>query len=193
MKHSLTLLSLTTALLCSSSIVLAKGADYRDNYRNNSYVNERHYDEKHHHKNNEMARVIHVEPIYTSVRVKTPHQHDCYRSSHQNSYTTTIAGGIIGGVIGNQFGKGSGKTALTVAGTLLGGSVGHDLNRDQSNYYKSQTTCQVSQHYRHEQRIDGYHVTYRYNGKQYSTEMEHHPGKYIPVNVSVVPTRQYHR
>jgi uncharacterized protein YcfJ len=145
------------------------------------------------------ARVINVDPIYRDVRISSP-ERECwdkpryrnYRSSN-DSYTSTIAGGIIGGVIGNQFGKGSGKTAMTVAGTLLGGSIGRDYNNNQAGYYDNGQQCHVTERYRTEQRLDGYRVTYKYNGKTYTTEMDHDPGRYIPVEVSVKPTQQNRR
>jgi len=40
--------------------------------------------------------------------------------------------------------------------------------------------------------MDGYNVTYRYQGRTYSTQMDHRPGKRIPVNVSVSPANSYY-
>jgi uncharacterized protein YcfJ len=34
----------------------------------------------------------------------------------------------------------------------------------------------------------GYLVDYKYNGRRYTTETDEHPGRYIPVNVSVRPS-----
>jgi uncharacterized protein YcfJ len=143
------------------------------------------------------ARVTHVEPIYRTMTVTRP-ERECWdeprrhHSGHQ-SYTSTIAGGLIGGVIGNQFGGGSGNTAMTIAGTLLGGSVGRDMgNRYRDVDYGYREQCQVvDRHYR-EQRIDGYEVSYRYHGRMYTTVMDHHPGKFIPVDVHVEPRRSYY-
>ena len=183
MKHLLATASLVSLLTLTSTTLLA--GDKRNRH------NEHRFDDT--------ARVTHVEPIYSTVRVATPYR-DCHNSYHRSdyhpreSYTTTIAGGIIGGVLGNQFGGGSGKTALTVAGTLLGGSIGRDLG------YQSQTTsrynrgddCRVSQRYHDEQRINSYRVTYRYHGQSYTTNMDHDPGKRLPVEVSVRPARHYY-
>lgn len=146
------------------------------------------------------ARVINVDPIYRNVRISSP-ERECwdepryrnYRSSN-DSYTSTIAGGIIGGVIGNQFGKGSGNKAMTVAGALLGGSMGRDYhNNSTGGYYDRGEQCRVTERYRTEERIDGYRVTYKYNGKTYTTTMDHDPGRYIPVDVSVRPANDSRR
>jgi len=152
---------------------------------------------KHHNSFKDSARVTHVEPLYTTIRVATP-QRDCYRPSNRRnshsskSYTSTIAGSIVGGVVGNQFGGGSGKKILTVAGALLGGSVGRDYSHrsSSSSYsnYNAREQCHVTQRYHQEERIDGYLVTYRYQGQSYTTEMDRHPGKRIPVEVSVPTT-----
>jgi uncharacterized protein YcfJ len=156
------------------------------------------------HAYSDTARVTHVQPIYKTVRVSSP-ERECWNEPHRynkhqrhtqnESYTAAIAGGIIGGVIGNQFGGGSGKKALTVAGALLGGSVGNDYKnhtRNYSNDYSNGEQCRVTNRYREEERLDGYRVTYKYNGKTYTTRMDHDPGRRIPVSVSVTPQSNYY-
>ncbi len=192
MKKLFVTAGFTTLLGLSSAAVLA-GDKHHQKYHDDNHYSERSYQEK--------ASVTHVEPLYTTVRVSTP-QRECYeRPQHrsdyrqQESYTGTIAGGLIGGVLGNQFGKGSGNTVMTIAGTLLGGSIGRDADRYSSQVnsgYDRGEECRITQHVHEEQRIDGYLVTYRYQGQTYSTEMDHHPGKHIPINVSVRPAHHYY-
>lgn len=184
MKKTITSLSLAGLLTLSSTAVLAD-----DNYR--------HYDRG----GQDRAKVTWVEPVYNEVRVTTPVR-ECYetRDYHrapQQSYTGTIAGGIIGGVIGNQFGGGSGQTAMTVAGALLGGSVGRDMSNqyrgaDYGRDYGYREQCDVSYRDHYEQQIEGYEVGYRYKGREYTTFMDHHPGKFIPVDVVAKPSRRYY-
>ena len=192
MKKLLVTVGLTSLLSLSSASVLAGDKHHQKDYHDN-YRSERSYQET--------ARVTHVEPLYTTVRVSVP-QRECYeRPQHRTeyrqreSYTSTIAGGLIGGVIGNQFGKGSGNTAMTIAGTLLGGSLGRDASgyssQINSNYDRGEE-CHITERVHEEQRIDGYLVTYRYQGQTHTTEMDHYPGKRIPVNVSVEPARRYY-
>ena len=150
------------------------------------------------------ARVLKVTPLYREVRVAVP-ERQCWEEQvvhHEpgrsyggyQSYTPHIIGGVAGGVVGNQFGKGSGKTLLTVAGALLGGSLGRDSARHHRSYSEpdrsyttNQTRCESRNSYRNEEREDGYEVEYRYNGRNYTTRMDHAPGKKIRVNVQVVP------
>lgn len=178
MKKTLIPLSMVTALAFTSTAVLA-GNGYRYND----------------HGGQDRAKVTHVEPIYHEIRVATPVR-ECYETRGQNnsgyhSYTGTIAGGIIGGVLGNQVGGGSGKKVMTVAGTLLGGSVGRDVTH--RNQYRDQgyrEQCHVSQRYHYKRQIEGYDVHYRYKGRNYMTFMDHHPGKFIPVDVIAKPAYQ---
>lgn len=181
MKNASTTLSILTTLALASTTAVAG-----DRYNDRDYRD---------YKHTEKARVTHVQPIYRSVTVTTP-ERECwdeprrYRDNHQ-SYTSTIAGGIIGGVIGSQFGGGNGKTALAVAGTLLGGSVGRDLEAKNRSYHTGyEEQCRVVHREHREQRIDGYEVSYRYHGNQYTTVMDHHPGKFIPVDVHVEPRQR---
>ncbi len=192
MKKLLVTAGLTTLLSLSSASVLAGDKHHKKDYHDN-YRSERSYQET--------ARVTHVEPLYTTVRVSVP-QRECYeRPQHRTeyrqreSYTSTIAGGLIGGVLGNQFGKGSGNTAMTIAGTLLGGSIGRDAggySSQMNSDYDRGEECHITERVHEEQRIDGYLVTYHYQGQTYTTEMDHYPGKRIPVNVSVEPARRYY-
>lgn len=163
------------------------------------YAGNEHYQAKNNFK--DTARVTHVEALYKTVRVSTP-QRECwqeqqYRPSQNQykSYTRTIAGGIVGGVVGNQFGGGNGKKIMTVAGALLGGSVGRDFNHKNSqpqSTYNTVEQCRVTDQYHEEERNDGYRVTYRYNRQSYTTYMDHHPGKRIPVEVSICPVKNYY-
>ncbi len=142
------------------------------------------------------ARVVSVKPIVRYVDVAVPrqqcheeqvpvHSADAYRSA-----TPMILGGIIGGVVGNTMGKGRGKDVATVAGTILGGSIGRDVgysSQPQQVHYETRTSCRTVNEYRQEERIDGYRVTYMYQGQRYVTRMAHDPGQRIRVRVSVQP------
>jgi len=195
MKNILITVGLTSVLSLASTGVMAAHGDRYD--RDEHYAHDRYQDYGKHNSRDEKARVTHVEPIYRMVTVTRPErecwdQPERYRKGHE-SYTSTIAGGLIGGVIGNQFGGGSGNTAMTIAGTLLGGSVGRDMgNRYHDTDYGYQEQCRVINRQHREQRIDGYEVSYRYQGRIYTTVMDHHPGKFIPVDVHVEPRRTYY-
>ncbi len=142
------------------------------------------------------AKVVSATPIYETVEINRPTQ-ECWdeRVVHRRSrsHTGTIAGGILGGVIGNQFGHGRGKAAMTVAGTLLGASVGRDISRDHGGrgYVTHERRCETVDHYVTEEQLVGYRVKYRYKGDIYRTRTDEHPGKRIPVEVSVKPANYY--
>lgn len=141
------------------------------------------------------ARVVDVDPIVRTVRVSTPRE-ECwdesvpvYYDEDYQSATPMILGGIVGGVVGNQFGGGRGKDVLTVAGTILGGSIGRDIAHQSRHRraYESrvETRCRTVEEYHEEERVEGYLVTYRYKGREYTTRMNHEPGKRIRVRVAV--------
>jgi len=172
-KHTATIVGI---LMFSTSTVMA---GHRDRVDGDVYFEE--------------ARVIRVDPIYTTVRVEIP-QEECYqqevRSPVYNNHSngTALVGGVIGGIVGHKLGHGKG--GATIAGTILGAAIGKSAGRDGDRYsehvsYEDRCTTRVS--YRTEERIDGYHVTYRYNGKVFTTRMDRHPGEQLSVRVQVSP------
>ena len=149
------------------------------------------------------GKVTDVQPIMRTVRVTTPQetcwdeqvQHTQYRPGRHRSFTTTVLGGIVGGVVGNQFGSGSGQDAMTVAGALLGASIGRDAGYRHQAY--SQTTfaterrCEIEEVVHEEQRLDGYQVEYKFEGRHYVTRTAHDPGNNIRLRVQVNPVAGY--
>lgn len=141
------------------------------------------------------ARVVDVDPIVEVVRVEEPRkvcwtEDVTYHSPRRpRSVTPEIVGGIVGGVVGNQFGSGSGKDIATVAGAILGGSIAHDYKKRRAHGYDSYTEpverCGIQHDYYEEERIVGYDVKYRYNGRVYRTRMDRDPGHKVRVRVNV--------
>ena len=147
------------------------------------------------------AKVISAEPIYRTVEITTPERH-CWDEpveryhAGSHGYTGTVLGGIIGGVVANKVsrGHGRGKDVATVAGALLGSAIGHDIShRDRGGYTTTSTErrCEVSERISYEEELVGYDVTYRYQGRLFTTRTDEHPGKRIPVSVDVRPVRDY--
>jgi len=105
-------------------------------------------------------------------------------------FLAMILGGIIGGVAGHQIGGGHGRDVATAVGAVIGAGVGNNAtSRNRGQYERSgyETRCETVNDVDYEQRIDGYDVTYRYNGQIYQTRMPYDPGRRIPVNVDVRP------
>lgn len=145
------------------------------------------------------APVTHVQPIVRQVRVETPRR-ECYDDvryvdsrphiSDPEVGGRTLLGGIIGGVIGHQFGSGRGRDAATIAGAAIGAGVGYDSAARRSSYGAREEVvqrCDVRYEHEYEERIDGYKVTYEYNGREYTTRLPYDPGERIRVRVAVAP------
>jgi len=148
------------------------------------------------------ARVVDVDPIVREIRSQVPRQ-ECWNDV-QTVYRQdpgyraqvggpTLLGGIIGGVLGSQIGHGRGRTTAAVAGTLLGASVAHAAaSRNYSGGYayseeRPVERCAVRYDEERSQRIEGYRVTYEYQGRQYNTQLPYDPGDRIRVRVDVAP------
>jgi len=141
----------------------------------------------------DQAKVVEVLPIREVVRLNTPRQ-ECWTEEveHVRHYdgegAYTLAGSILGGVVGHQFGGGSGRHVATAAGSVLGAVIGHDIGRGHDRTYTTmERRCQTVNDYREQERIVGYRVTYDYDGRTYTADMDRHPGRYVRVRVSVDP------
>ncbi len=155
------------------------------------------------------ARVTNVEPRYRQVRTSVPRQ-ECYSETRyvpdQRAYGRdrstaggTILGGLIGAVVGHQIGRGSGRDVGTVAGAVIGGAIGHDAAQrsaggpdygdydDRGGRPVERERCVTRYDDSVEQRIDGYRVNYRYNGRDYQTVLPYDPGERLRVRVTVSP------
>ncbi|MGH8189346.1 MAG: glycine zipper 2TM domain-containing protein, partial [Steroidobacteraceae bacterium] len=145
------------------------------------------------------APVTHVQPIVRQVRIETPRREcwDDVRYVDSRPHVSdpavggrTLIGGIIGGVIGSQFGSGRGRDAATVAGTLIGARVGYDsAERRYGSHAREEVVqrCDVRYDHEYEERIEGYRVTYQYNGREYTTRLPYDPGERIRVRVAIAP------
>lgn len=148
------------------------------------------------------ARVVDVQPLVTRVRVSTP-QRECWDETRvdtrrhgpeaRNSAGGALVGAIVGGVLGSQIGSGRGRDAATAAGAVIGAAVGHQQAERRNNGYSTPPReytvqrCDTRYSEQWEERVDGYRVTYVYNGRRQVTEMPYRPGERIRVRVDVSP------
>jgi len=149
-----------------------------------------------HDRYSDRARVISVTPQIE--RVNTPVQEchteyvrETYYENSRRSNVGAIVGTIAGGLIGSRFGGGNGRLIATAAGAGLGALIGdrHDNRGSRSREHvetRPVDRCVTVDHWETVNR--GYLVDYKYNGRRYTTETIEHPGRYIPVNVSVRPS-----
>jgi len=170
------------AVLVSASAAFAKNARH---FTGNSYT--------------DSVRVTHVQPIYRLVEVSSP-QRECYQeevyrpsrssSAHENNAVGMIVGGALGGALGHNISRHHRDTA-TIAGAVIGSAIGHDVvgKRHRERHYTQgyEERCHTVTERRSEERIDGYRVTYRYQGEIFTTWMDHDPGDRIQVRIHVTP------
>lgn len=115
-----------------------------------------------------------------------------------------ILGGLIGAAVGNQIGSGDGRRAATVAGAIIGSAIGHDNSQRNGRYvdgsrYDSRDEgrydgrpysverCDVRYEDSWEERIEGYRVTYEYQGRHGTMTLPYDPGPRVRVRVDVRP------
>jgi uncharacterized protein YcfJ len=189
MKSRLSRLSATLAAVVALAATGTASAQYRGDYGPE-------YD---------YAEVLSVDPIIDVVEHPVARD-ECWeepvvvrepvRYHGHRDRTPALLGGIVGGVIGSQFGSGSGRDAATAAGAILGYTATRDSQRRHGGYYSGgreyrtyEQRCTTRTDYRRDERVNGYDVTYRYNGRVYNTVTDYHPGDRIRVEVSVNPAQ----
>ena len=132
------------------------------------------------------ATVISSEPAY--IEVNHPEQVCGYSQPEASSpgagTAGTLIGGLAGGLLGHQIGNGSGNTAATIAGAIGGAMVG---NHVANNMNQPQQNCVMQNHWVREPQ--GYRVTYRFNGHEFTDTLPYDPGSKLDVRVSVEPAR----
>ena len=144
------------------------------------------------HAEYDWAEVVDVSPVHEMVQRVEPVE-ECYETRvyerRNRSATPSIVGAIIGGALGNAVGRSNtNKKVGTVVGAILGGSIGRDVDRGGSRGgYRTRTQCDLVEEIRHEERLTGYDVRYRYGGQVYAARMRSHPGERVRVRVRVTP------
>lgn len=140
------------------------------------------------------ARVLSVSPQIQ--RVHQPQQ-QCrtdyvrervYAPAHSN--TGAIIGGVAGGLLGSAIGKGGGRIVAAAVGAGLGAVVGDRVGNRNADGRERIVNRPVQQCVTVDQWqtvTTGYMVNYEYQGRQYSTVMDRHPGAFINVAVQVSP------
>jgi uncharacterized protein YcfJ len=141
------------------------------------------------------ARVVDVDPVVRHVTVDRPREQCWNEVVHEpvrpfGVAGPTAAGAIIGGAIGHQFGDGNGQDAMTVLGAVAGGAIAHQRAvRNGAGATREVTVqrCEVVNDRVTERIVDGYLVTYRLDGRNYTVRTDRHPGDTIQVAFDVRP------
>ena len=144
------------------------------------------------------ARVVNVEPMVRYVTVDRPRE-QCWNEVVRETVPSlrvagaTAAGTVIGGAIGHQFGSGNDRDALTVIGAVAGGAIAHQRAVARNGYETRDVSvqrCEVVNDRVTEQVVDGYLVTYRLEGQNYTMRTDRHPGDWVQIAAQPVGYRQ---
>lgn len=94
----------------------------------------------------------------------------------------TVVGGLAGGLLGSAVGGGKGKTIATVAGAAAGGYAGNRVQKNLQEKDVATTTehrCKTVNE--KSQKVVGYNVSYRLDGKDGVVRTSFKPGPKLPV------------
>ena len=101
----------------------------------------------------------------------------------------TAVGAVAGGLLGSTVGGGKGKTLATVAGAAAGGYAGNQVQKNmQQNDVVTATERRCRTVNETSQKLVGYDVTYRLDGKDAVVRMSSRPGATLPVKDGKVVT-----
>lgn len=64
---------------------------------------------------------------------------------------------------------------------------GYARDHQPTHYRHNKRRCRTVTEYRRERHVDGYRVTYRYHGHEFTTRTEKHPGRRLPVRLRIRP------
>ena len=140
------------------------------------------------------ARVVNVEPMVRYVTVERPRE-QCWNEVVREPVRPfgvagqTAAGSIVGAAIGRQFGSGNDRDTLTVLGAIAGGAVAHRRAVVNEGYATRDVTvqrCETVSDRVTEQVVDGYLVTYRLDGRNYTMQTDRHPGDWVQLSAQPV-------
>lgn len=94
----------------------------------------------------------------------------------------SVVGGVVGGVLGHQIGGGTGKTVATVVGAAGGAYAGNQVQKGMQSRDVVTTTekrCKTVEDV--SEKLLGYDVVYKLDGKEGSARLAFDPGKQIAV------------
>lgn len=133
----------------------------------------------------ERGRVLSTTPVVQAVAVpQEVCQNVTVREPARNSGAGALMGAIAGGAMGNAVGGGSGRAAATALG-IFGGAVIGDRIEGRGDS-RTRTVQECSTQNVMENRVVAYNVVYEYAGRQYSTQMQQDPGRWVPLSVMPV-------
>ena len=129
------------------------------------------------------ARVIDSQPVYAQGGTHEEcWNDDAKRDEHHGINAGTVLGAIAGGVIGHQVGNGRGNDVATAAGAIGGGIAGNRIERNREDRSSNDQRCRtVSDSEGGANAVVAYDVRYEYRGREFTTRMNHQPGRWLDV------------
>lgn len=107
----------------------------------------------------------------------------------ENRVAGSVVGGLAGGLLGSQVGGGQGKTLATVVGVAAGGYAGNQVQKNmQQKDVVTKTVHRCKTVSEKSQKLVGYKVTYRLDGKNGVVQTSFKPGPRLPVKEGQVVT-----
>ena len=142
----------------------------------------------------ESAEVVGVKEVFETV--VTPQERcEDVQVQHQapvkdeHRIAGSVVGGLAGGLLGSTVGGGKGKTLATVAGAAAGGFAGNQIQKNMQEkdvVTKTEQRCKTVNE--KSQKVVGYNVTYRLDGKDGVVRTSFKPGPKLPVKDGQVVT-----
>jgi uncharacterized protein YcfJ len=126
----------------------------------------------------ERARVVSVEPITTKSYRTVPRQSCTMIEEYRGDGHAAVTGAIVGGVIGRNVAKD--KDAGTVVGAIVGSAIATENARPNVRMVERCSTYNDREYF---ERIDGYNVTFEYEGRLRTTRLDTDPGNTIRLKV----------
>ncbi len=105
-----------------------------------------------------------------------------------SSDTPELIGALLGGAIGKEIDDDS--KSSTVIGALLGASIASDLEKKQAQSKggtRTETRCTTVEKEVETRKLNGYYVTYEYQGQMFRATTEVRPSSTIRARVYAVP------
>ena len=144
----------------------------------------------------ERGRVLSSTPVVQQVTVpREVCQNVTVREPAHKSGAGALLGAVAGGAAGNAIGGGSGRAAATALGIFGGAILGNHI--EGGGHSRTRTVQECSTQNSYENRVVAYNVVYEYANREYSVQMPHDPGRWVPLSVQPVgvatrPATGYH-
>jgi len=163
-----------TTILTSSLLMLSVQSNAEENF---------HYD---------YATVMQSKPVYRIVTV-TGKEKKCraeevvYQQPPRKRHNGSLVGGILGAAVGHALGhRSKHRTGATIAGAIVGASIAKD-HKPGVTTHSIENRCRMIPTSWEEERVIGYNVVYRYNGRTFETQLPYEPADTLKIRVNIAP------